>query len=73
MKHANKRQNLLCVVSGFRREADENFALVGYYAVNSGNFLLTFQDNLSAPSSGGQDGADRLSQNVGNKLPLFAV
>jgi hypothetical protein len=52
MKHANKRQNLLCVIPGFRQKVDENFTLPGYYTVNSGNFLLTFPDNLLAPSSG---------------------
>ena len=26
-----------------------NCALLGYYAVSSGNFLLTFRDNLSVP------------------------
>ena len=31
---------------------EENFALVGYYASNSGNFFPTFRDNLSFPSSG---------------------
>ena len=29
----------------------ENCALMGYYAANSGNFLPTFWDNLSVPSS----------------------
>ena len=27
----------------------ENWALLGYYAVNTGNFLPTFRDNLSLP------------------------
>jgi hypothetical protein len=40
----------LCSLSGFRREADENFALLGYYAESSGNFLPTFRDVL-VPSS----------------------
>jgi len=31
---------------------EENCALLGYYAVSSGNFLPTFRDNLSVPSSG---------------------
>jgi len=29
----------------------ENCALLGYYATSSGNFLPTFRDNLSVPSS----------------------
>jgi len=39
------------VISGFHIEAEENCSLLGYYAANSGNFLLTFRDNLSVPSS----------------------
>jgi hypothetical protein len=41
----------LCVTSGFCREVD-NYALLGYYVANSGNFLPTFRYKLSAPSSG---------------------
>jgi hypothetical protein len=37
------------VISGFRREVDENSALLRYYAGSSGNFLPTFRDNLSGP------------------------
>ena len=31
----------------------KNYALLGYYAASSGNFLPTFRDNLSAPFLGG--------------------
>jgi len=41
------------VISGLRREVDENCVLLGCYAANSSNFLPTFRDNLSAPSSSG--------------------
>jgi hypothetical protein len=41
-----------CVISGFRREVDENYILLGYYAASSGKFLPAFRDNLSVPSSG---------------------
>ena len=34
--------------AGFRREADENCTLLGYYAARSGDFLPTFRDNLSS-------------------------
>jgi len=44
----------MCVISGFRHEVDENYVLLRYYTVSSGNFLPTFQDNLSVPSSWGQ-------------------
>jgi len=30
----------------------ENWALLGYYVASSGNFLPTFRNNLSVPSSG---------------------
>jgi len=40
------------VISGFRREVDENCVLMGYYVASSGNSLPTFRDNLSVPSSG---------------------
>ena len=36
-----------CRISGFRREVDENCALLNYYAASSGNFLPTFRDNQS--------------------------
>jgi len=34
------------VISGFRRDVDENCAVLGYYAASSGNSLPTFRDNL---------------------------
>jgi hypothetical protein len=40
-----------CLISGLRREADDNCALLGYYAASSGNFLPTFLDNLPVPIS----------------------
>ena len=41
----------LCVTSCCRSEADKNCALLGYYAASGGNFLPTFRDNLTVPSS----------------------
>jgi hypothetical protein len=32
--------------------SSENWAALGYYAASSGNFLPTFRDNLSVPTSG---------------------
>jgi hypothetical protein len=40
------------MISGFRREVDEKFALLSYYASSGGNSLPTFRENLSVPSSG---------------------
>jgi hypothetical protein len=37
--------------SGFRRDADENCAVLGYYAARTSNSLQTFRNNLSVPSS----------------------
>jgi hypothetical protein len=60
-----------CVVEGFRREVDENCALLGYYAADIVNSLPIFRDNLSLPSSSVknpirfltfEDGTDRLSE-----------
>jgi len=48
------------MISGCRCEVNENGALLGYCAVSSGNFLLN-----------PDDGTNRLSQNVGKKLPLL--
>ena len=39
------------VILGFRREIDENCALLGHYTASSGNLLPTFRDKLSIPSS----------------------
>ena len=38
-------------ILGFRRDVDEIFALLGYYAVLCGKCLPTFRDNVSVPSS----------------------
>ena len=46
----------------------ENCAHLGYYTVSSGNFLLTFWDNLSVQSSGFKN-----PFGVWKKLPLLAV
>jgi hypothetical protein len=42
------------VISGLRLEIVENRALLGHYAVSSGNSLPTFLDNLSGPILRGQ-------------------
>jgi hypothetical protein len=39
------------LISGFRRDVDEIWALLGYYAASSANPLSTFRDNVSVPSS----------------------
>jgi len=43
--------SVYCVISGFRREVDENCALLGYYATRSGNYVPKFPDNLFVTSS----------------------
>jgi hypothetical protein len=42
---------LSCVIPGFRREVDENYAVMGSHAASS-DFSSTFRDNLSVPYSG---------------------
>ena len=40
------------MISGARREIAKNCSLLDFYAARIGNFLQTFRDNLSVPSSG---------------------
>jgi len=35
-----------CLISGFRREVDENCTLLRHYAASGGNLLPRFRDNL---------------------------
>ena len=48
MKRHKIRGNfhLSCEISGFRHEADENCALLGYYTAYSGNSLPTFREKV---------------------------
>jgi hypothetical protein len=41
----------LILISGFRRDVDEICGLLGYYTASRGNYLPTFRDNVSVPSS----------------------
>jgi hypothetical protein len=41
----------LALISGFRRDVDEICGLMGNYTASCGNYLLTFRDNVSVPSS----------------------
>jgi hypothetical protein len=62
-------------ISDIRREVDEICALLGYYAERSYNFLPTFRNNLLSQLQGYfifEDGAGKLSRNVGKELPLLA-
>ena len=69
------------LISGFCREVDENCALLGRYAANSGNSLPTFRDNLSVLSSRVDNpvfgfltlevGTDGLSRNVRKDYRIF--
>ena len=64
-----KLKVLLRVISGHRREVDENNDRLVYDAASSGNLLPTFRDNLSVTSLR-VNGSKSLPRNVGNKLPL---
>ena len=67
----------VCEVSGFRRDAVEDFAFLGSHAAWVGSCLLTFRDSLSVQSSGVMDcltlddGACILSRNVGKELATY--
>jgi len=65
------------VISSFRREEYENCSVLRDYAACSVNFLPTFWDNLSVPSSSSildlEVGTDRLSRNISKKLPRYAA
>jgi hypothetical protein len=78
----SERQIQRRAISGFRPEVAENYTLMGYNAASSANFLPAFQDNLAVQSSGfknptilrvPENGTDRLSRNVGNKIPLLDI
>jgi hypothetical protein len=60
--------NTLCdKMWSFFKWWEENCDRLGYYATSGGNFVPTFRYNLSVHE------ADRLSRNVGEKLPLLAA
>ena len=66
------------VKSGFRRDAAENCVLLGCYAASNGNFLPTFRDNLSVPSSRVkiltlENGIDRVSGKAGKTRTLHSA
>jgi hypothetical protein len=42
-KEEHRQADVQCVISGFRREVDENSTLQGYYAASGGNVLPTFR------------------------------
>jgi hypothetical protein len=39
------------LISGFRRDVDEICGLLGNYTASCGDYLPTFRDNVSFPSS----------------------
>jgi len=40
---------LFRVISGFRHEVDENYALLGYYAASGGDFLSSLRETILDP------------------------
>jgi hypothetical protein len=65
----------LSVISGFRRDVNQNCALLGYFATSSDNALnwrfgTTYRSHLGFLTLA--DGTYRLSQYVGKELPLYA-
>jgi hypothetical protein len=41
----------LYFISGFRRDVNDIYVLLGYYTASSGNCYPSFRDNVSVPSS----------------------
>jgi len=68
------------MISGFRREIDENCVFLRFCAVGGGYSVPTIRDNQLVPSSGGkkqrkktlEDRTDMLSRNIGKELPVLA-
>jgi hypothetical protein len=69
-------QIVLTLISGFRRDVDVICCLLGNYTASCVNYLPTFRDYVSVPSSRvkipsrkgiltREDGTDTLSRNVG--------
>ena len=56
---------------------DENWVVLGCYVASNVNALPMFRDNLPISSFfeilSLEDGADKLSRNIGNKLPLLSA
>jgi len=66
------------VISGFRCSVKENFIFLGFYAAwissSLSRFASTYWSNLQRPNClTFEDGTDRLSRNVGNKLSIYAA
>ena len=57
----------IAYVLNYKNFKKENCTLLGHYAAGSGNFLQTFRDNLSVPSSGFKNRNDILVYNP-NKI-----
>ena len=56
------------MISGFQAEVGKQYGLLGYYAASSGNFLPTFRNNISVPSSGFQNKKLSLSAQYGVRI-----
>ena len=63
-----EKRKIICPCRDSEHRIVENCAFLGYYAARSGNFLPTYRDNCLK-----RDGTDKLSRNVGKKLPLLAA
>jgi uncharacterized protein YqkB len=63
---------IVCVISGFCRKVDENFAPLGYYAASSGNFLTDILRQTISPIFNSQE-FDRMSKIVSAKVPQLAA
>ena len=69
-------QTMVRVSSGFCYNIDEICAILGCYTLYGGNSLVAFWGNLLVPSAvvkKHMNGTNKLSGNIGKKLPLLTV
>ena len=77
-KWSEKNSNVANEILGFRREIDENCALLEYYAACSGNPYRRFGTIYPSPLQGSNiigpwRWTERFSRNVGNEIPLHVA
>jgi len=61
------------LISSYRREVDENRALLGQYAASNPKYLRIFMENPRVQLLTLEDGTQRLFRKVGREFTLQAV
>jgi hypothetical protein len=62
------RKDYFCVITGFRREVDENCGLLDCNAKSSGNCLPTFRNSLSSHLQGVNNPINKITLTVNGSL-----